>query len=56
MKKYLWMSSAAVVIGAFKVKSLMYYQKADNKIFVFKFSKNVKSKLYHNENSKTTRG
>ena len=29
------------------------YQKADNKIFVCKFSKNVKSKLYHIENSKT---
>ena len=29
------------------------YQKADNKIFVCKFSKNIKSKLYHIENSKT---
>ena len=29
------------------------YQKADNKIFVCKFSKNVKSKLHHTENSKT---
>ena len=29
------------------------YQKADNKLFVCKFSKNVNSKLYHIENSKT---
>ena len=29
--------------------------KVDNKIFVCKFSKNVKSKLYHIENSKTRR-
>ena len=29
------------------------YQKADDKIFVCKFSKNVKSKLYYIENSKT---
>ena len=28
-------------------------QKADDKIFVCKFSKNIKSKLYHIENSKT---
>ena len=28
-------------------------QKADNKIYVCKFSKNIKSKLYHIENSKT---
>ena len=28
-------------------------QKADDKIFVCKFSKNVKSKLYYIENSKT---
>ena len=26
---------------------------ADDKIFVYKFSKNVKSKLYHTENSNT---
>ena len=29
------------------------YQKADDKIFICKFSKNVKSKLYHIENSGT---
>ena len=29
------------------------YRKADDKIFVCKFSKNGKSKLYHTENSKT---
>ena len=29
------------------------YQRADNKIFACKFSKNVKSKLYHTEKSKT---
>ena len=29
------------------------YQKADDKIFVCKFSKNVKSKLYYIENSAT---
>ena len=28
-------------------------KKADNKMFVCKFSKNVKSKLYQTENSKT---
>ena len=28
-------------------------RKADDKIFIFKFSKNVKSKLYHIKNSKT---
>ena len=28
-------------------------KKADDKIFVSKFSKNVKSKIYHIENSKT---
>ena len=33
--------------------SLFNYQKADNKMFVCKFSKNFKSKLYHIENSKT---
>ena len=32
---------------------LFHYQKADDKVFVCKFSKNVKSKLYHIENSKT---
>ena len=32
---------------------LFQYQKADDKIFVCKFSKNVKTKLYHDENSKT---
>ena len=31
----------------------LYYQKADDKFFVCKFSKNVKSKLYHTEYSKT---
>ena len=29
-----------------------YYQKTDDKKFVCNFSKNVKSKLYHTENSK----
>ena len=29
------------------------YREADDKIFVCKFSKNVKFKLYHTENSKT---
>ena len=33
--------------------SLFHYQKADDKVFVSKFSKNYKSKLYHIENSKT---
>ena len=32
---------------------LLAYQKADNKIFICKFSKNVKSELNHIENSKT---
>ena len=32
---------------------LFNYQKADDKILVCKFSKNVKSKLYHIKNSKT---
>ena len=32
---------------------LTLYQKADNKIFVCKFSKYIKSKLYHIERSKT---
>ena len=31
----------------------IFNRKADDKIFVCKFSKNVKSKLYHIENSKT---
>ena len=31
----------------------LYLPKADDKIFVCKFSKNVKSKLYHIEKSKT---
>ena len=35
--------------------TLYNYQRADDKIFVCKFSKNVKSKLYHIQNS-TTRG
>ena len=30
---------------------LFHYQKADDKIFVCKFSENVKSKLYYIENS-----
>ena len=34
IKKYLWMSSAAVVIGALRVN----YQKADDRIFFCKFS------------------
>ena len=32
---------------------LFSYQKADDKIFVCKFSKNAKSKLYHIETSRT---
>ena len=32
---------------------LFNYQKANDKIFVCKFSKNVNSKLYHIENSNT---
>ena len=32
---------------------LFNYQKAEDKIFFYKFSKNIKSKLYHIENSKT---
>ena len=32
---------------------LFNHQKADNTILICKFSKNVKSKLYHIENSKT---
>ena len=41
-------------IGTFEITTLLFnYQKADNKIFVCKFSKNVKSMLYHTENSKT---
>ena len=32
---------------------LFNYQKADDKIFVCKFLKNAKSKLYHIDNSKT---
>ena len=32
---------------------LFNYQKVDNKFFGYKLSKNVKSKLYHIENSKT---
>ena len=35
------------------VPLLFNYQKADSKIFVCQFSRNVKSKLYHIENSKT---
>ena len=31
----------------------IYYQNADDKIFVRKFSKNVNSKLYHIDNSKS---
>ena len=31
----------------------LYYQKADDRIFVCKFSKNIKSKIYSIENSKT---
>ena len=33
------------------VRSTLYYQKADEKFFVCEFSKNVRSKLYHIENS-----
>ena len=29
------------------------FQKAEDKIFVCKFSENIKSKIYHIENSKT---
>ena len=29
------------------------YQTVDDKMFICKFSKNVKSKIYHTENSKT---
>ena len=36
-----------------KIGGNFNYRKADDKIFVCKFSKNVKSKLYHIENSKT---
>ena len=35
------------------LNSVTTYHKADDKIFVCKFSKNVKSKLYHIESSKT---
>ena len=38
-----------------EISEFNYYQKADDKIFICKFSKNVKSKLYHIENSKTRR-
>ena len=31
----------------------LHYQNADDKIFIHKFKKNVKSELYHIENSKT---
>ena len=36
-----------------EIRLLFNYQKADDKIFVCTFSKNVKAKLYHIENSKT---
>ena len=45
-------SSVNGIQREFNVNSLTT-KKADDKIFVCKFSKNVKSKLYHTENSNT---
>ena len=42
MKKYLWMSPAAVVIGALRVN----YKKTKDKIFICKFSKKKKQTNY----------
>ena len=51
LMKYFWkfygLKPCHMLFGALR------YQKADNKIFICKFSKKVKSKLYHIENSKT---
>ena len=47
-----WNTSTHIwVFNAYVLRRLTLYQKADDKIFVCKFSKNVKSKLYHIENS-----
>ena len=43
-----------IIKGLKVVNQLLFnYQEADDKIFICKFSKNVKSKLYHTKNSKT---
>ena len=48
------MALGVYLISEFFSKVLLtLYRKADDKIFVCKFSKNVKSKLYHIENLKT---
>ena len=51
--KKLHKSKNFLICYAVLVLNFLTPQKADNKIFVCKFSKNVKSKLYHIENSKT---